>query len=218
MLKVTSIVHTYDSLLLVTPTVSNPSDLDILRNFIHKSLPTGTPFEVTLPSSTSFIKILDVPYFDPKRLKITQEVLEKALCTSVHAEVLGTLDIVHCVLQHLGLPAGNLVPLCQRCWKWGHPTFACKAKQLSCTICLGPHKQKEHHQHAGCCKGNAKVKPPVLPTPRDQPCPHKGHCVNCHKDHTANSALCKFWAHRYVCEWIMAKYRQTNVGKPSGSK
>ncbi|CAA7263691.1 unnamed protein product [Cyclocybe aegerita] len=106
----------------------------------------------------------------------------------------------------------------RRCWKWGHPTVACKAKQLSCPICSGPHEQKEHRQHAGCCKGNAKAKPPVPPTPRDQPCPHKGRCVNCHKDHAANSASCKFWAHCYDREWIMAEYRQTNVGKPAGSK
>ncbi|CAA7261914.1 unnamed protein product [Cyclocybe aegerita] len=247
MLKVTSIVRAYDGLSLVTPAVASLSDLDILRNFIHESLPTGTPFEVALPSSTSFIKILDVPYFDPKGLKITQEALEKALRTSVHAEVfayLSTKPRIDCNSAHstsctvycniwdsqqgtrakkaLGQPiflAGRScairpaarhtgVPLCQRCWKWGHPTVACKAKQLSCPICSGPHEQKEHRQHAGCCKGNAKAKPPVPPTPHDQPCPHKGRCVNCHKDHTTNSASCKFWAHRYDCEWIMAEYRQ----------
>ncbi|CAA7267582.1 unnamed protein product [Cyclocybe aegerita] len=245
MLKVTSIVRAYDGLSLVTPTVASPSNLDILRNFIRESLPTDTPFEVTLPLLTSFIKILDVPYFDPKGWKITQEALEKALRTSVHAEVFAYLSTkprvdhnsahltsctVYCNIwdsqqgtrtkKALGQPiflAGQ-VPLCQHCWKWGHPTVACKTKQLSCPICLGPHEQKEHRQHAGCCEGNAKAKPPVPPTPHDQPCPHKGCCVNCHKDHAANSALCKFWAHRYDCEWIMAKYHQTNVGKPSGSK
>ncbi|CAA7269291.1 unnamed protein product [Cyclocybe aegerita] len=249
MLKVTSIVHTYDSLSLVTPAVASPSDLDILRNFIHESLPTGTPFEVALLSSTSFIKILNVPYFDPKGLKITQEALEKALRTSVHAEVFAylstkprigcnsahsTLCTIYCNLwdsqqrtrtkKALGQPiflAGRScairpavrhtgVPLCQRCWKWGHPTVACKAKQLFSPICSGLHEQKEHRQHAGCCKGNAKAKTPVLPTPHDQPCPHKGHCINCHKDHTANLALCKFWAHCYDREWIMAKYHQVH--------
>ncbi|CAA7263692.1 unnamed protein product [Cyclocybe aegerita] len=257
MLKVTSIVCAYDGLSLVTPAVASPSDLDVLRNFICESLPKGTPFEVALPLSTSFIKILDVPYFDPKGLKITQEALEKALRTSVHAEVFAYLSTkpridrnsahstsctVYCNVwdsqqgtrakKALGQPiflAGQScairpaarhtgVPLCQRCWKWGHPTVTCKAKQLSCPICSGPHEQKEHRQHAGCCKGNAKAKPPVPPTPRDQPCPHKGRCVNCHKDHAANSASCKFWAHRYDREWIMNEYRQTNVGKPSGSK
>ncbi|CAA7267771.1 unnamed protein product [Cyclocybe aegerita] len=59
MLKVTSIVRAYDGLSLVTSAVASPSDLDILRNFIHESLPTGTPFEVALPLLTSFIKILD---------------------------------------------------------------------------------------------------------------------------------------------------------------
>ncbi|CAA7269038.1 unnamed protein product [Cyclocybe aegerita] len=237
----------YDGLLLVTPTVASPSDLDILHNFIRKSLPTGTLFEVALPSSTSFIKILDVPYFDPKGLKITQEALEKALRTSVHAEVFAYLSTkpridhnsehstsctMYCNIwdsqqgtrakKALGQPiflAGQScairpaarhtgVLLCQHCWKWGHPTVACKAKQLSCPICSGPHEQKEHRQHAGCCKGNAKAKPPVLPTPCDQPCPRKGCCVNCHNDHAANSASCKFWAHRYDREWIMNKYRQ----------
>ncbi|CAA7259302.1 unnamed protein product [Cyclocybe aegerita] len=249
MLKVTSIVRAYDGLSLVTPAVASPSDLDILCNFIRESLPTGTPFEVALPSSTSFIKILDVPYFDPKGLKITQEALEKALHTSVHAEVFAYLSTkpridrnsahstsctVYCNIwdsqqgtrakKALGQPiflAGRScairpaarhtgVPLCQCCWKWGHPTVTCKAKQLSCPICSGPHEQKEHRQHAGCCKGNAKAKPPVPPTPHDQPCPHKGRCVNCHKDHTANLASCKFWAHRYDREWIMAEYRQVH--------
>ncbi|CAA7263242.1 unnamed protein product [Cyclocybe aegerita] len=208
------------------PLLPSPSDLDILRNFIHKSLLTGTLFKVALPSSMSFIKILNIPYFNPKGLKITQEALEKALCTSVHAEqgthakkALGQLIFLagrSCAIRPAVRHTGVL--LCQRCWKWGHPTVACKAKQLSCPICSGPHEQKEHRQHAGCCKGNMKGKPPVPPTPRDQPCPHKGHCVNCHKDHAANSASCKFWAHCYDCEWIMAEYRQTNVGKPSGSK
>ncbi|CAA7268116.1 unnamed protein product [Cyclocybe aegerita] len=92
MLKVTSIVRAYDGLSLVTPAIASPSDLDVLRNFIRESLPTGTPFEVALPSSTSFIKILDVPYFDLKGLKITQEALEKALRTSVHAEVFAYLS------------------------------------------------------------------------------------------------------------------------------
>ncbi|CAA7264627.1 unnamed protein product [Cyclocybe aegerita] len=165
MLKVTSIICAYDGLSLVTPAVASPSDLDILRNFIRESLLTGTPFEVALPSSTSFIKILDVPYFDPKGLKITQEVLEKALCTSVHAEVFTYLSTkpridrnsahstsctVYCNIwdsqqgtrakKALGQPiflAGQScairpaarhtgVLLCQCCWKWGHPTVACK--------------------------------------------------------------------------------------------
>ncbi|CAA7269301.1 unnamed protein product [Cyclocybe aegerita] len=80
MLKVTSIGCAYDSMSLTTPAVASPSDLDIVCNFVHNSLPMGTPFTAALPSSTSLIKILDVPYFNLKnREKITQEVLEKAL-------------------------------------------------------------------------------------------------------------------------------------------
>ncbi|CAA7267576.1 unnamed protein product [Cyclocybe aegerita] len=225
MLKVTSIIRAYDGLSLVTPAVASLSDLDILRNFIRESLPTGTPLEVALPSSTSFIKILDVPYFDPKGLKITQEALEKALRTSVHAEVfayLGTKPRIDCNSAH----STSCTVYCN-IWDSQQGTRAKKAlgqpiflAGRSCAIrpAARPHEQKEHRQHAGCCKGNAKAKPPVPPTPRDQPCPHKGRCVNCHKDHAANSASCKFWAHRYDREWIMAEYRQTNVRKPSGSK
>ncbi|CAA7267606.1 unnamed protein product [Cyclocybe aegerita] len=103
MLKVTSIVCAYDSLSLVTPAIASPSDLDILRNFICESLPMGTPFKVALLLSTSFIKILDVPYFNPKGLKITQEALEKALRTLVHAEVftyLSTKPRIDCNSTH----------------------------------------------------------------------------------------------------------------------
>ncbi|CAA7264641.1 unnamed protein product [Cyclocybe aegerita] len=88
------------------------------------------------------------------------------------------------------------------------PSYRRLQGETTLLICSGPHEQEEHHQHAGCCKGNAKAKPPVPPTPRNQPCPHKGHCINCHKDHAANLASCKFWAHCYDREWIMAKYHQ----------
>ncbi|CAA7263214.1 unnamed protein product [Cyclocybe aegerita] len=230
MLKVTSIVRAYDGLSLVTPAVASPSDLDVLRNFIRKSLPTGTPFEVALPSLTSFIKILDVPYFDLKGLKITQEALEKALHTSVHAEVFTYLSTKPRIDRNSAHSTSCMV-YCN-IWDSQQGTHAKKAlgqpiflARRSCAI-----RPAARHtgvllcqrcwttQHAGCCKGNAKAKPPVPPTPHDQPCPHKGHCVNCHKDHAANSASCKFWAHCYDCEWIMAEYRQTNVRKPAGSK
>ncbi|CAA7268141.1 unnamed protein product [Cyclocybe aegerita] len=238
MLKVTSIVRAYDGLSLVTPAVASPSDLDILCNFIHKSLPTGTPFEVALPSLTSFIKILDVPYFDPKGLKITQEALEKALRTSVHAEVFAYLSTkpridrnsahstsctMYCNIwdSQQGTRLLHDIPGSRSASAAGNgatPPSPARRNNSPAPSARVRTNRKEHRQHAGCCKGNAKVKPPVPPTPRDQPCPHKGRCVNCHKDHTANSASCKFWAHRYNREWIMAEYHQTNVGKPSGSK
>ncbi|CAA7270796.1 unnamed protein product [Cyclocybe aegerita] len=196
-------------------------------------LPTGTPFEVALPSSTSFIKILNVPYFDLKGSKITQEALEKALRALVHAEVFAylstqpridrnsahsTLCTVYCNVwdsqqgthakKALGQPiflAGRScairptarhtgVPVCQRCWKWGHPTIACKAKQLSCPICSGPHEQKEQCQHAGCCKGNAKAKPTMAAV----------------STATKTTPPTQFWAHCYDREWIMAEYRQVH--------
>ncbi|CAA7263235.1 unnamed protein product [Cyclocybe aegerita] len=204
----------YDGLSLVTPAVASPSDLDILRNFIHESLPTGTPFEVALPLSTSFIKILDVPYFDPKGLKITQEALEKALHTSVHAEVFAYLSTKPRIDRNSA--HSTLCMVYCNIWDSQQGTHAKKA--LGQLIFLAGRSCAIRPAHARCCKGNAKAKPPVPPTPHDQPCPHNGRCVNCHKDHAANSASCKYWAHRYDREWIMNKYRQTNVGKPTGSK
>src|SRR5215467_1256200 len=36
------------------------------------------------------------------------------------------------------------VPLCQRCWKWGHPQQACKARHLRCPRCSEPHLLDDH--------------------------------------------------------------------------
>ncbi|KAJ3476830.1 hypothetical protein NLJ89_g12440 [Agrocybe chaxingu] len=87
-LRADAITKAYDGLLMATSTVATPAALAVLTNFIHASLSKGTGFEVSLPASTSYIKILDIPYFDPKSgEKITQDALEKVLRTSARAEV-----------------------------------------------------------------------------------------------------------------------------------
>jgi len=55
------------------------------------------------------------------------------------------------------------VALCQRCWKWGHPSSACRGLQAKCPLCMGPHSREHHHTLAGCCKGNTKATPPTPP-------------------------------------------------------
>ncbi|CAA7259599.1 unnamed protein product [Cyclocybe aegerita] len=161
--------------------------------------------------SSDFDELLGrFPYFDPKGLKIIQKVLEKALRTSVHAEVFAYLS----TKPRIDRNSAHSTSCTVYCNIWDSQQGTHAKKALGQPIFLAgrscPHEQKEQRQHAGCCKGNAKAKPPVLPTPRDQPCPHKGRCVNCHKDHTTNSASCKFWAHHYDHEWIMAEYCQVH--------
>ncbi|CAA7267353.1 unnamed protein product [Cyclocybe aegerita] len=221
---------------VLTTSIAKATDW-VLRAAHHNLLTIDDAFVAQMTSFVNAVMVTDFSRIrGPGELDnfsltslLEAEMCEKALRTSVHAEVFAylstkpridrnsahsTLCTVYCNIwdsqqgtrakKALGQPiflTGRScairpaarhtgVLLCQCCWKWDHPTIACKAKQLSCPICL--------------------VKPPVLPTPRNQPCPHKGHCVNCYKDHTANSASCKFWAHRYICEWIMAKYRQVH--------
>jgi hypothetical protein len=98
--------------------------------------------------------------------------------------------------------------LCQRCWKWGHPDSACRAPQIRCPVCAGPHRKEHHRALAGCCKGNAKATPPVPPTAEGTACPHPARCVNCSKNHAADSRQCNFWRHRFDSDWIKARYEE----------
>ncbi|PPQ91901.1 hypothetical protein CVT25_000721 [Psilocybe cyanescens] len=100
------------------------------------------------------------------------------------------------------------VPLCTRCWKWGHPVGRCHAAAAKCPRCSGPHKLEEHRAVAGCCKGNPKADPPQAPTPGGEPCPHTPHCPNCGKNHSAHERACVFWSHRFDQLWHVEKYRQ----------
>jgi hypothetical protein len=71
------------------------------------------------------------------------------------------------------------VPICPRCWRYGHCTMVCPFKTQLCAICAGPH-QSEHHQVLGaCCKAQPKAKPLQEATPVGHPCPHPARCINC---------------------------------------
>ncbi|TFK20618.1 Gag-like protein [Coprinopsis marcescibilis] len=104
--------------------------------------------------------------------------------------------------------------LCQQCQQWYHSASGCTAKALSCPECGGTHKQGQHHQVAGCCKGNMKANPPVPVVPMGKPCTHM-QCVNCMGNHAANSMKCSFWGHHFDSDWIKQPYgkvrqRRTN--------
>ena len=109
------------------------------------------------------------------------------------------------------------VALCQRCWKWGYPSSACHALQAKCLMCIGPHGREHHCTLSGCCKGNAKVTPPTSPTAEGMLCPHPSHCVNCRKDHPADSRKCNFWRHLFDQDWIKACYTKVSEWKCSRS-
>jgi len=84
------------------------------------------------------------------------------------------------------------VPQCKNCWKWGHATFSCRIQGAKCVKCNGPHKSKHHREFGWCCKANAKFNLPRLETKKGEPCPHSFKCLNCHRDHQADSNQCPF--------------------------
>jgi hypothetical protein len=108
------------------------------------------------------------------------------------------------------------LPLCIRCWKWGHPTKACRAPQIKCSHCSGPHRSEHHRSLSGCCKGGPDGKNPPA-TKEGEPCPHKPRCVNCRKDHAADDRRCNFWRHRFDHDWIKARYEEVSTRKRSRS-
>ncbi|KAF4614683.1 hypothetical protein D9613_002817 [Agrocybe pediades] len=115
---------------------------------------------------------------------------------------------LRCFIREASAHVGT--PISQRCWKWGHSEAGCRQRAAICPHCMGPHRLEEHRTVAKCCKGNAKANPPIPPTPADQDCPHKAHCVNCGGDHAASNRKCKFWVNRYDRTWIEAKYRENS--------
>jgi hypothetical protein len=104
------------------------------------------------------------------------------------------------------------VPICPRCWRYGHRTPVCPFKTQLCAICAGPH-QSEHHRVLGaCCKAQPKAKPPQEATPLGHSCPHPVRCVNCGLAHSSDSSTCSFWKHCYDPKWVHTKYTVQKVG------
>jgi hypothetical protein len=109
------------------------------------------------------------------------------------------------------------VPLCSRCWRWGHPDTACHARKRTCPICAGPHSREEHRDHAPCCMGAPNAQPPLPPTPAGTECPHDPHCINCRGLHPADHRACPFWKRRFDREWIDARYAEVRARVRSAS-
>ncbi|KXN86164.1 hypothetical protein AN958_10466, partial [Leucoagaricus sp. SymC.cos] len=94
------------------------------------------------------------------------------------------------------------VPVCQRCWRWGHSTRTCKSQAPRCPHCAGPHSEANHRSLASCCRGNPTANPPVPATMEGAPCPHTARCVNCSGEHSASDCKCPYWWHRFDREWL----------------
>ncbi|KXN84385.1 hypothetical protein AN958_12670 [Leucoagaricus sp. SymC.cos] len=106
---------------------------------------------------------------------------------------------VHTACSH------SSVPLCQRCWCWGHLTRACCSQAPQCLQCAGPHTEAGHCDYASCCRGSSSVKPPQEPTPMGAPCLHAVRCVNCKGEHSTSDQWCLFWHHCFDRAWLAEK-------------
>ncbi|KAF5347005.1 hypothetical protein D9756_011008 [Leucocoprinus leucothites] len=107
------------------------------------------------------------------------------------------------------------VAQCRNCWRWGHPTHACRALGARCQICGGPHRIENHRSMAWCCKANPKSSPPCDATPDGIPCPHLENfkCLNCKGDHHANDNKCPFWRNRFDRTWHSNKAAESRTAR-----
>jgi hypothetical protein len=236
-----SVVSECDGLVAWSSNVADQNDLGLIKAALRTAAPLATSVGAALSTSTSYVKLIDVPYL-VRDAPITHKDALDAVAKA------GLQDLVNCktpprvvrdsrfsdtatVYFNLddtvsGANAKALVgrtvqfgrwaasfrmaranpgsPLCIRCWKWGHLTSACRALQIVCPSCGGPHRKEHHRQLASCCKGNDKVSPAIPPMDPEEPCPHPPHCLNCRGKHSADDRRCKFWRHRFEQEWTIS--------------
>ena len=150
--------------------------------------PVGTKVMAILPTSMSYLKLVDVPYLFPhtgqtvtlekvmeyiQRSPVASSVILTAPLRVVHnsaASDMATVylnitdtvsgarskEVINRPIQMGGsvayihaAKANPGVALCQCCWKWGHPSSACRGLQAKCPLCMGPHSREHHHTLAG---------------------------------------------------------------------
>ncbi|KAF9441437.1 hypothetical protein P691DRAFT_629173, partial [Macrolepiota fuliginosa MF-IS2] len=92
------------------------------------------------------------------------------------------LNSVNCLIKGAKVHTGS--PQCQQCWKWGHPSNACRCPAVHCPICMGPHHRDSHHSIS------------------DMACPHVHSCINCGAQHAADDRHCPYWHHCFNHDWI----------------
>jgi hypothetical protein len=162
------------------------------------AFPAATNADAALPSSMSYLKLVDVPYIMNNKAITSDGILTHIAHTGVKDLIVlqGPLRVVQDSAasdmatiymnvadsvsstrtkaligwtvqfgQFRAARANPGSPLCQRCWKWGHPTTACWGPQIKCPICMGPHRKEHHCTLAGCCKGGPADQPPPVTLP-----------------------------------------------------
>ncbi|KAF9439500.1 Gag-like protein [Macrolepiota fuliginosa MF-IS2] len=108
------------------------------------------------------------------------------------------LNSIDCLIKGAKVHTGS--PQCQQCWKWGHPSDACRCPAVRCPICVGPHHRDSHRSMSGL--------PSILPTPVDMACPHVCSCINCGAQHAADNRCCPYWCHHFNYNWIKLRSTQ----------
>jgi hypothetical protein len=181
-LVVESAVVSRDGYSVVTSTVASDSDLLQVQGAARMCHLDAKHVDAALPTSTSYLKLVDVPFFTVGDVCITPDGVMAQIGKSGFASLVvlqtparvvrdspksDTCTVYLNVADSVsGARAKGLVrktvqfgqyasyfraaranpgsPLCSCCWRWGHPSSACRAPQLRCPICLGPH-HKDHH-------------------------------------------------------------------------
>jgi hypothetical protein len=245
-----SVSLAYGGFSISTDRVANDTEIGAIREGVRDAYPSATRVEAALPTSTSYLKLVDVPcrigesdvtpemvvariagaglsvlvvlVTPPRVIRDSRQsdtatvylnIADSMNGSCARALLSRSLQIGRFVCPFRAARSNPGAALCQRCWRWGHPMLQCRAPQIRCPICSGPHCAEHHRTLGGCCKGNAKANPPIPPTAPDAPCPHPPQCPNCRKDHSADSRKCAFWRHRFDQDWIKARYAEVRAAK-----
>ena len=92
------------------------------------------------------------------------------------------------------------VPLCGRCYLWGHPPSQCKLDHMVCARCAANHDSRNHLALGSCCKDSAAH--------AEGRCDADPVCRNCDGAHYPSDRDCPFFGVRFDRARIGALYRQ----------
>jgi hypothetical protein len=181
-LVVESVVSERDGLVAWSSNVADQHDLGLIKAALRTSAPLATSLGAALSTSTSYLKLINIPYLvqdapitpkdvldaiskaglrDLVKSKTPPRVVRDSRFSDMATVYINIMDSVsganakaltgrtvqfgRWVASFRTARANPGSPLCIRCWKWGHLTAACRALQIVCPHCGGPHR-KEHHR------------------------------------------------------------------------
>jgi len=103
------------------------------------------------------------------------------------------------------------------CWRWGHPTHACRAQGAKYQKYGELHRVENHRSMAWYCKANPKSNPPREATAVGAPCPHIFKCLNCKSEYSADDTKYPFWHYHFDRQWHSNKAAELRIGHASNS-